>query len=255
MLVQNQSQREMELELNNGSRDVDGYENVSLTTFRHRSIPHHGGTGVVEEYQDDMGSKKNGTVVTTRVAGNDGESSGSSAASSDSISDNSSNQTLAPGNMNPFTTNPSGSKSSANMTRPLPFEYDDATLYGSNSRNGNQRTPSSKNSRGGRGINISSQSRNLINSRPRSWYTWMAVRVACLAIVIAYYIGLIINFQRGGGHCTWCKYLSCLPVHGWCDIGNIAVSMSSSSSTVFGYFLIYATQTFFFSKEKRKYAY
>lgn len=82
--------------------------------------------------------------------------------------------------------------------------------------------------------------RHMVRQRPASWYTWGLVRAACLGLVIAYYIGLLVNFAHGGGHCTWCKYLSCLPVNGWCDTGDITTS--SSSSGVLGPVLLYAVR-------------
>ncbi|ANB15386.1 hypothetical protein AWJ20_3013 [Sugiyamaella lignohabitans] len=60
--------------------------------------------------------------------------------------------------------------------------------------------------------------------RSRSWYLWVLVRMACIVLAIVYFVTLIRQFRDGGGHCSWCKYLSCLPVHGWCDDGNITTS-------------------------------
>ncbi|KAG5355638.1 putative rhomboid protein [Yarrowia sp. B02] len=58
-------------------------------------------------------------------------------------------------------------------------------------------------------------------SRPRRWYMWFLVRLACLALVGVFFGLLSRDFRHGGGDCHWCKYLSCLPVNGWCDLGNI----------------------------------
>lgn len=56
------------------------------------------------------------------------------------------------------------------------------------------------------------------------WYGWVAVRVAALALTIVYFVTLIKQFENGGGHCSWCKYLSCIPVKDWCNVGDIQVS-------------------------------
>lgn len=69
--------------------------------------------------------------------------------------------------------------------------------------------------------------RHLAN-RQRMWYVWGAVRVAAVVLAIVYFVTLIKNFQDGGGHCSWCKYLSCLPVNGWCDQGVLTTTSQSS---------------------------
>lgn len=53
--------------------------------------------------------------------------------------------------------------------------------------------------------------------RPWQWCAYGLVRIIAGLLVVAFYVLLAINFSRGGGHCSWCKYLSCLPVNGWCD--------------------------------------
>ncbi|KAI1182853.1 rhomboid-domain-containing protein [Nemania serpens] len=56
------------------------------------------------------------------------------------------------------------------------------------------------------------------------WWAWWLLRAAFLILVIVLFIVLLNNFYSNQNHCTWCKYLSCLPVNGWCDIGNINVT-------------------------------
>jgi membrane associated rhomboid family serine protease len=68
------------------------------------------------------------------------------------------------------------------------------------------------------------------HQRSRWWYAWVFVRVACVALAVVYFVVLIRQFENGGGHCSWCKYLSCLPVNGWCDQGNITTGSATSSS-------------------------
>lgn len=65
-------------------------------------------------------------------------------------------------------------------------------------------------------------------NRSRWWYGWILVRLGAVALALVYLVVLIKQFENGGGHCSWCKYLSCLPVHNWCDTGNITPTSSSS---------------------------
>lgn len=74
-------------------------------------------------------------------------------------------------------------------------------------------------------------------NRPALWYAWGIVRIVAVGLVLTFYIVLIKEFENGGGNCSWCKYLSCLPVNGWCDIGNIRTSFSSSSNSSSAYML------------------
>ncbi|CAN6632304.1 hypothetical protein TRVA0_013S02212 [Trichomonascus vanleenenianus] len=57
--------------------------------------------------------------------------------------------------------------------------------------------------------------------RSKWWYAWFVVRLAAVVLAVVYFVMLIRNFEHGGGNCSWCKYLSCLPVKGWCDLGNL----------------------------------
>jgi Rhomboid family len=95
------------------------------------------------------------------------------------------------------------------------------------------------------------------------WWIWGLVRIGCLALVCVFMALLAVNFwQHGGGHCSWCRYLryvmtspyllpcfifvefmiglkdnanlfSCLPVNGWCDLGNIVTNNSTSNRMLF----------------------
>ncbi|CAK7901825.1 hypothetical protein CAAN1_06S05996 [[Candida] anglica] len=67
-------------------------------------------------------------------------------------------------------------------------------------------------------------------------YMWFAVRIAALALAGAFLGTLIKNFFRStpsdnSSNCKWCKYINCIPVNGWCDIGNVSVSTTTSPST------------------------
>ncbi|KAG5999662.1 hypothetical protein E4U43_001936 [Claviceps pusilla] len=61
-------------------------------------------------------------------------------------------------------------------------------------------------------------------SRKPLWWAWWIVRAAFLIAVIAVFFVLLNNFYNGTHTCSWCKYLSCLPVNNWCEIGTIQQS-------------------------------
>ncbi|KAI1419965.1 hypothetical protein F5Y12DRAFT_173453 [Xylaria sp. FL1777] len=62
------------------------------------------------------------------------------------------------------------------------------------------------------------------------WWGWWLLRAAFLILVIVIFIVLLENFYSNQNHCSWCKYLSCIPVNGWCDIGNINVTYTNVTS-------------------------
>lgn len=71
---------------------------------------------------------------------------------------------------------------------------------------------------------------------------WVGVRVLSLTLAILFFALLFVNLyskrmESEKPTCSWCKYLSCIPVNGWCDQGEVTVetittgdSGSSSSS-------------------------
>ncbi|KAJ8123812.1 hypothetical protein ONZ43_g323 [Nemania bipapillata] len=59
------------------------------------------------------------------------------------------------------------------------------------------------------------------------WWGWWLLRVGFLIFVIIIFIVLLNNFYSNQNHCSWCKYLSCIPVNGWCEIGNINVTYTN----------------------------
>ncbi|KAF7551545.1 hypothetical protein G7046_g7694 [Stylonectria norvegica] len=56
------------------------------------------------------------------------------------------------------------------------------------------------------------------------WWAWWLIRAGFLVMVIVVFIVLLKNFYSNHKTCKWCKYLSCLPVNGWCDLGTIPKS-------------------------------
>ncbi|KAI1654506.1 rhomboid-domain-containing protein [Daldinia decipiens] len=63
------------------------------------------------------------------------------------------------------------------------------------------------------------------------WWVWWLVRAGFLILVIVVFIVLLKNFYSNQNNCSWCKYLSCLPVNHWCDIGNITITTSEPSKS------------------------
>lgn len=60
------------------------------------------------------------------------------------------------------------------------------------------------------------------------FYIWCGVRIVSLILVVLYFALLAKNFfgpkeVTESNNCSWCKYISCIPVNGWCDIGTVSV--------------------------------
>lgn len=49
------------------------------------------------------------------------------------------------------------------------------------------------------------------------WWAWWFVRFGVLVGIIVVFIVLLNNFYKYNNTCSWCKYLSCLPVNNWCS--------------------------------------
>lgn len=58
----------------------------------------------------------------------------------------------------------------------------------------------------------------------RHWI-WWGVRAAALVAAIVFFVVSIKSFySHHQTECHWCRYLSCLPVNGWCEIGDLTFS-------------------------------
>lgn len=71
---------------------------------------------------------------------------------------------------------------------------------------------------------------------PWKMAVWMVVRLACLALAIVYFVLLTRNLkskqeEANEETCSWCKYFNCLPVNGWCDLGDLTITTSPGSGT------------------------
>ncbi|TVY65689.1 putative rhomboid protein [Lachnellula suecica] len=66
--------------------------------------------------------------------------------------------------------------------------------------------------------------------RKPAWWAWWLVRAASLVFVLIVFILLLNNFYVYRKTCSWCKYLSCLNINNWCDVGNISLTNATSTS-------------------------
>lgn len=57
--------------------------------------------------------------------------------------------------------------------------------------------------------------------RKPAWWAWWLLRAGALVAVLVSFIVLLNNFYVYKKGCSWCKYLSCIDVNNWCDIGKI----------------------------------
>ena len=62
---------------------------------------------------------------------------------------------------------------------------------------------------------------SFFKGRKPAWWAWWLLRAGALMGVLVSFIVLLNNFYRYKTGCSWCKYLSCLPVSNWCELGNI----------------------------------
>ncbi len=65
--------------------------------------------------------------------------------------------------------------------------------------------------------------------RKPAWWAWWLLRAGALIGVLVSFIVLLNNFYRYRTECNWCKYLSCLPISYWCEIGNIEPARTGGS--------------------------
>lgn len=51
----------------------------------------------------------------------------------------------------------------------------------------------------------------------RDRFIKLGLRFIALPLIIMVLALGLTNFYKGVNNCSWCKYLSCLPINGWCD--------------------------------------
>ncbi|KAK0754951.1 hypothetical protein B0T18DRAFT_49412 [Schizothecium vesticola] len=61
------------------------------------------------------------------------------------------------------------------------------------------------------------------------WWAWWFIRAGALVLVFVVFILLLNNFYVYHKTCSWCKYLSCLPVNNWCETGNLQITKNQSA--------------------------
>lgn len=69
--------------------------------------------------------------------------------------------------------------------------------------------------------------------RKPAWWAWWLVRAGSLVFVLIVFILLLKNFYSYRKTCSWCKYLSCINVNNWCNIGNIQLTSTTNKRSVF----------------------
>lgn len=72
---------------------------------------------------------------------------------------------------------------------------------------------------------------DFFRARRPMWWAWWLVRVFALIGGLLAFILLLKNFYVWRTSCSWCKYLSCLPVNNWCTVGNLQFTSTTSNST------------------------
>lgn len=65
---------------------------------------------------------------------------------------------------------------------------------------------------------------------------WTILRLICMALVIVYFVLLTENLYSVGMEdnktvCSWCKYINCIPVNGWCEMGEVTVTSTSNNNS------------------------
>ena len=67
------------------------------------------------------------------------------------------------------------------------------------------------------------------SNRRKRWWIWCFVRCFSLIIAAGLFSFLIENFYSQRVKCSSCIYISCLPVNGWCDIGKLNLTTTSTT--------------------------
>lgn len=66
--------------------------------------------------------------------------------------------------------------------------------------------------------------------RRPAWWVWWGVRAGTLACAVVATSVLLRWFYVSRVECGWCKYLSCLPVSNWCEIGEIRMASTNGTA-------------------------
>ncbi|KFY14869.1 hypothetical protein V492_02367 [Pseudogymnoascus sp. VKM F-4246] len=68
-------------------------------------------------------------------------------------------------------------------------------------------------------------------ARKPLWWVWWLIRAAALILILVLFIVLLNNFYKYQKECSWCKYLSCLPVKDWCEQGDLNFQSKAEPSS------------------------
>jgi len=68
--------------------------------------------------------------------------------------------------------------------------------------------------------------------RKPAWWAWLFIRVAGLVFVFIVFILLVKNFYSYRKTCSWCKYLSCININNWCELGNLQLTQQTTKRSV-----------------------
>jgi membrane associated rhomboid family serine protease len=61
------------------------------------------------------------------------------------------------------------------------------------------------------------------------WWAWWLIRAGALIGVLVGFVVLLNNFYQNRAYCSWCKYLSCLPINNWCNLGNLNFNTTTTN--------------------------
>lgn len=63
------------------------------------------------------------------------------------------------------------------------------------------------------------------------WWAWWLVRAGALIGAFVVFVVLLKNFYKADPKtCHWCRYLSCIDIKNWCDIGNLQTTNGTTGS-------------------------
>jgi membrane associated rhomboid family serine protease len=68
------------------------------------------------------------------------------------------------------------------------------------------------------------------HNRPGKSGVWWVLRFVFLGTAILIFVLSILNIYLWKIECTWCQYIDCLPINGWCDAGHITTDDTMNST-------------------------
>jgi membrane associated rhomboid family serine protease len=77
--------------------------------------------------------------------------------------------------------------------------------------------------------NFTKQPVGFFKGRKPLWWAWWLLRAGALIGALISLVVLLNNFYKYRDTCSWCKYLSCLPINHWCNIGNLQLTNTTTN--------------------------